>query len=166
MWLEVNDQLDRWKTESVRILAKVFPSGEYKTWAGCRQLLPHSRKVLNYDAEEREAALNQARIVTNTGWYLFHIGEYTAAADFIRDAMGARERLLGAEHSGTLPSVSNLGSVLSRQGKYEEAEAMHRRDLAGSEKALGPEHPDTLTSMASLASTFWSQGRLEAERRG
>ncbi|KAF1966818.1 hypothetical protein BU23DRAFT_312572, partial [Bimuria novae-zelandiae CBS 107.79] len=83
-WLEANDQLDRWETESIRMLANVFPSGEYDTWAECRRLLPHSRKVLNYVREEREAALGWARIAINTGWYLFHMGEYAAAADFTR----------------------------------------------------------------------------------
>jgi tetratricopeptide (TPR) repeat protein len=128
------------------MLAEVFPSGKYETWAECRQLLPHSQKVLGYNQEEKEAALNRAKVAKNTGWYLFHMGEYAAAADFTRDAMLARERLLGVEHPDTLTSVSQLGSVLSRQGKYEEAEAMHRRALAGSEKALGPEHPNTLKS--------------------
>ena len=160
-WLEANDQLDRWKTESVRMLAEVFPSGEYETWVECRQLLPHSRKVLDYNQEEREAALHWARIARNTGWYLLYIGEYAAAADSIKDAMLARERLLGAEHPDTLTSVSQLGTVLSSRAEYEEAEAMQRRALAGYEKALGVEHPHTLTSVSQLGTVLSSQGKYE-----
>jgi tetratricopeptide (TPR) repeat protein len=163
-WLEANKQLDGWKKESLRILAEVFPNGEYKTWAECRQLLPHARKVLDYNSEEKEASLDWARIASNTAWYLVYMGEYVRAAVFIRDAMESKERLLGVEHPDTLTSVSNLGSVLSRQGRYEEAEAMHWRALEGREKVLGLEHPDTLTSVSQLGSVLSSQGKYkEAE---
>jgi tetratricopeptide (TPR) repeat protein len=126
-WLEVHMQMGRWQKASLRIMAAAFPSGQHETWAACRVLLPHARKVLGYVLEEKEATLDWARIADNTVWYLLLTGEYAAAEKIWRTAVVGREEVLGVEHPDTLTSVSKLGSVLSRQGKYEEAEAMHRR---------------------------------------
>jgi len=137
-------------------MAATFPSGQHETWAACRALLPHSRKLLNYDSKGKEATLDQAMIAVNTAWYLVLVGEYAAAGNINRTAILAREEVLGPVHPDTLTGVSNLGWVLWRQGKYEEAEGMHRRALEGRDKVLGPEHPDTLTSVSNLGSVLES----------
>ena len=160
-WLEVQMQVGTWQKASLRIMAAAFPSGQHETWAACRVLLPHARKVLGYVLKETEATLDRARIADNTVWYLLLSGEYAAAERIGRTAVVGREEVLGVEHPDTLTSVSNLGSVLERQGKYEEAEAMHQRALEGREKVLGVEHPDTLTSVSNLGSVLESQGKYE-----
>ncbi|KAH8727391.1 hypothetical protein GQ44DRAFT_758100 [Phaeosphaeriaceae sp. PMI808] len=160
-WLELNRQVERWQKVSHRIMAAAFPSGQHETWAVCRVLLPHSRKVLSYASDDDKGRLDLARIASNTAWYLLLVGEYAAAEKICRSAMVAREKVLGPEHPHTLTSVSNFGLVLERQGKYEEAEAMHRRALEGREKVLGPEHPDTLASVSLLGSVLESQGKYE-----
>ena len=163
-WLEQNKQLEKWRKESVRIMARAFPSGDYKTWTDCQVLLPHSKEVMSFVSSDEDEVLYRATVASNTAWYLYLRGEYAAAEEISRDALDGREKVLGPEHPYTLTSVSNLGSVLESQGKYQEAEAMHRRDLDGSEKVLGPEHPDTLTSVNNLGLVLESQGKYkEAE---
>jgi tetratricopeptide (TPR) repeat protein len=162
--LEQNKQLEKWRKESVRIMARAFPSGEYKTWTDCQVLLPHLKEVMSYVSSDEDEVLNRATVANNTAWYLYHRGEYAAAEEISRDALDRREKVLGLEHPHTLTSVSNLGSVLESQGKYEEAEAMHRQALKGREKVLGPEHPHTLTSVSNLGLVLKSQGKYkEAE---
>jgi tetratricopeptide (TPR) repeat protein len=160
-WLKQNKQLEKWRKESVKIMAKAFPSGEYETWIDCQVLLPHSKEVMSYVSSNEGEALNRAMVAGNTAWYLYLRGEYAAAEEISRDALDGREKVLGPEHPDTLTSVNNLGSVLERQGKYEEAEAMHRRALKGREKVLGLEHPDTLTSVNNLGLLLESQGKYE-----
>ncbi|KAI9766019.1 MAG: hypothetical protein M1840_007026, partial [Geoglossum simile] len=160
-WLEQNKQLDKWRKESVRIMARAFPSGEYETWTICRVLLPHSKEVMTYMLNGKDEVLNRATIAGNTAWYLLHQGEYAAAEKLCRSVVEEKEKVLGPEHPDTLTSVSDLGSVLESLGRYEEAEAMHRRALEGYEKVLGPEHPDTLTSVSNLGSVLESLGRYE-----
>ncbi|KAL9616022.1 MAG: hypothetical protein Q9160_009060 [Pyrenula sp. 1 TL-2023] len=163
-WLKVEGQLSKWTKESIRILSMAFPSGDYKTWANCKVLLPHLKEVISHTKEDKEDWLNQAKSTLSAGWYLFLRGEYKAAEGLVRMSVGTREEVLGLEHPETLTSVSQLGSALERQGKYEEAEAMHRRALTGREKVLGPEHPHTLTSVSNLGSALKSQGKYkEAE---
>jgi len=160
-WLELNDEVGKWRKASLRIMAATFPNGQHETWASCQILLPHSKKVLSYSSGCEEETLDQASIAINTAWYLSCVGEYELAGNINRNALKARETVLGPEHPDTLTSFSNLGSVLKRQGKYDEAEAMHRRALAGREAVLGPEHPDTLTSVSHLGSMLKRQGKYD-----
>ena len=160
-WLELNDEVGKWRKASLRIVAATFPNGQHETWASCQILLPHSKKVLGYSSGCEEETLDQASIAIKTAWYLSLVGEYELAGNINRSALKAREAVLGPEHQRTLISVSQLGSVLERQGKYDEAEAMHRRALAGSEKVLGPEHPDRLTSLSHLGSMLERQGKYD-----
>ena len=160
-WLELNDEVGKWRKASLRIMAATFPNGQHETWASCQILLPHSKKVLSYSSGCEEETLDQASIAINTAWYLSCVGEYELAGNINRNALKARETVLGPEHPHTLTSFSNLGSVLKRQGKYDEAEAMHRRALAGREAVLGPEHPDTLTSVSNLGSVLKRQGKYD-----
>jgi tetratricopeptide (TPR) repeat protein len=160
-WLEQNRQLEKWRKESMKIMARAFPTGEYETWTDCEVLLPHSKEVLSYVSGGEDEVLNGATVANNTAWYLYLRGEYTAAKEISRDALDRSEKALGPEHPRTLISVSNLGAVLERQGKYEEAEAMHRQALESREKVLGLEHPDTLTSINNLGLVLKRQGKYE-----
>ena len=160
-WLELNDEVGKWRKASLRIMAATFPNGQHETWASCQKLLPHSKKVLGYSSGCEEETLDQASIAINTARYLSLLGEYELAGNINRSALKAREAMLGPEHPDTLISVSQLGSVLEMQGKYDEAEAMHRRALAGSKKVLGPEHPHTLTSVSNLGSMLERQGKYD-----
>jgi tetratricopeptide (TPR) repeat protein len=160
-WLELNDEVGKWRKASLRIMAATFPNGQHETWASCQKLLPHSKKVLGYSSGCEEETLDQASIAINTARYLSLLGEYELAGNINRSALKAREAMLGPEHPDTLISVSQLGSVLEMQGKYDEAEAMHRRVLAGSEAMLEPEHPDTLTSVSQLGSVLRRQGKYD-----
>jgi len=160
-WLELNDEVGKWRKASLRIMAATFPNGQHETWASCQKLLPHSKKVLGYSSGCEEETLDQASIAINTARYLSLLGEYELAGNINRSALKAREAMLEPEHPDTLISVSQLGSVLRRQGKYDEAEAMHRRALAGRNKVLGPEHPHTLTSVSNLGSMLERQGKYD-----
>ncbi|KUL81728.1 hypothetical protein ZTR_09475 [Talaromyces verruculosus] len=161
-WLGTHQQLREWQTKSTRIMARVFPSGDYESWTQCQSLLAHARSVLEaIDDIDDGDQLTVATLQSNLGWYLELQGTYEEAETMHRRALDAREKVLGREHPDTLTSVNNLGLVLSRQGKYEEAEAMHRQALDAREKVLGREHPNTLTSVHNLGSVLDSQAKYE-----
>jgi tetratricopeptide (TPR) repeat protein len=164
-WLEQNNQLEKWRKESVRVMARAFPSGELETWTDCQVLLPHSKEVLSYVlSEDKDEVLYWASVARNTSWYLYKRGEYAAAEQIGRAAVEAMEKVLGPEHPDALATVSELGWVLEGLGEYKEAEAMHRRALEGMEKVLGLEHLDTLASVSGLGSVIERLGKYkEAE---
>jgi tetratricopeptide (TPR) repeat protein len=161
-WLDMHQQLHCWQAKSRAIMARVFPNGEYESWAECQRLLPHAKEVMKPISDEREEdRLNGAMIFNNSGYYLLEQGAYGESESMLRWALKAREKVLGRERRSTLTSVSNLGKVLSRQGKHEEAEAMHRRALEAREKVLGHEHRSTLTSVNNLGLVLDRQGKYE-----
>ncbi|OCK73381.1 hypothetical protein K432DRAFT_410741 [Lepidopterella palustris CBS 459.81] len=123
-WLELNRQVDRWQKASLRIMAATFPSGQYKTWAVCRALLPHSRKVLSYVSDGNEEMLDLARIANNTALYLLLVAEHAAAENISQSAMVVGEKVLGPEHPSTLTSMSTLASTYRDQGRWKEAEEL------------------------------------------
>lgn len=167
-WLELNEQLEKWRKESVRKVAVTFPSGQYETWAACQLLLPHSKMVLSYLAnnEDKDEVLNRSMIAKNTARYLFHRGEYAAADNIGQIGLEGREKMLRREHIDTLSSMNNLGVILENLGKYEEAEAMHGRCVEAMEKSLGPEHPDTLFSVSNLSFILGHLGKYKEAKAG
>ena len=80
-WLELHSQVDKWQQVSLQVIAATFLSRQHKTQAACQALLPHLRKLLNYDSKGKEATLDQAIITVNTIQYLVLIGEYTAVGN-------------------------------------------------------------------------------------
>lgn len=78
-WLERNEQLEKWRKDSLRRVAVPFPSGSYEKWAACQLLLPHSKMVMNYlsneEGEDENKVLNRPTIA-KTAWYLSPRGEY------------------------------------------------------------------------------------------
>ena len=67
-----------------------------------------------------------------------------------RQALAARQRVLGPEHPDTLASMSNLSIQLAQLGQHEAAADMARQALAAQQRVLGPEHPDSRHSMSVL----------------
>ena len=54
------------------------------------------------------------------------------------------KKVLGAEHPGTLTSMTNLARIYSNMGKLKEEKQLEVQVLDMSKKVLGIEHPGTL----------------------
>ena len=163
-WLELNEELEKWKEKFVRLIDNSYPVGKHENWAVCQALFPHAQAVVGCRPTDIEVLEAWASVLYKAAWYASEKGIFDVAKDMVQDALKAREVTLGEEHPSTLNSINELGIVLSRQGKYKEAEIMHQRALKGYEKVLGPEHPDTLTGIDNLALVLSSQGKYrEAE---
>lgn len=159
-WLELNQQPDRWRKESLRRLAMNFPSGQYETWAACQVLLPHCRVVLSYlsNDKDKDEVLNRVEIANNMTLYLYLRGEYAAAEKVGRVAVEGRVKVLGQENPNTLSSTNILGVFLDCLGKFKEAGAIQQRCLEEIEKIKGPEHPNTLGLIHNLGTYLELQG--------
>ncbi|KAI9764195.1 MAG: hypothetical protein M1839_005973, partial [Geoglossum umbratile] len=163
-WLELYDELDRWKGMYVTLMNGSYPVGRHENWMVCQALFPHAQAVIACRPTDVKSLEAWASVLFKAAWYAGEMGNYQTAQEMGLSALEAREATLGVEHPETLSSINSLGVVFGWQGKYIEAEAMHRRALEAKERVLGPEHSSTLTSMANLASTYSNQGRWkEAE---
>jgi tetratricopeptide (TPR) repeat protein len=71
------------------------------------------------------------------------------------------ERVLGADHPGTLAARFNLAYAYESAGRLDQAIPLYEQVLAGYERVLGGDHPDTLISRNNLAYAYESAGRLD-----
>jgi tetratricopeptide (TPR) repeat protein len=161
VWLSSFSDGEQWEQRFLILMAQELPSGEYKNWAKCQQLLPHVKPVFESKPAAEEALKAWAQVLTNAAWYLWKQASYNTAQQIAAKALAARERVLGLDADQTLRSVMVLALVLQYQGKYEEAEKLNRRALEGCEKELGVSHPHALTSVSNLALVLQSQGKYE-----
>lgn len=158
-WLDVQKQVGRWEKASLRIMADAFPSGKYETWATCRVIVPHARRVLSHVTEEKEATLYRARIVANTARYLRFVSEYVVAENIGRAGLAMSEKVLGVEHLDTLSIVTELGLLLIDQDKHKGAELMLQRALKEMGRMHGAEHPKTLSTLSQVGVALLCQGK-------
>jgi tetratricopeptide (TPR) repeat protein len=163
-WLEVHGEMEKSKEAVLSLLSEKLPNGEHANWEICEALDPHTGTVLGYRYIPQRCRLERAEILHNSAWYAWARGNYGVAGDRIREAIDAREELLGRDDPKTLSSLGLLASLLNDQGRWKEAEALKVQVMEIRKRVLGQEHPDTLTSMGNLASTYRNQGRWkEAE---
>ncbi|KUJ20833.1 uncharacterized protein LY89DRAFT_455947, partial [Mollisia scopiformis] len=126
-WIERNRQLERWRSEAIKVITRLFPSGQYQTWSDCQILLPHAREIISFKVTNLQDLLGLASVNTKLGWFYILKGNLIMAEPILQEAIVVREKELGVNHPDTLTSVSILASVLQSQGRYEEAESMNRR---------------------------------------
>ncbi|MFG2880319.1 tetratricopeptide repeat protein [Streptomyces sp. NPDC048337] len=99
-----------------------------------------------------------------TGRVQSALGLFAEAEATLRDVLGAREALLGADDPLTLDTVHALGITLYGLGRWAEDEQLLRRALDGRERVLGGAHPDTLDTRGRLAEAVGELGRWEEAR--
>ncbi|KAI4112359.1 MAG: hypothetical protein LQ345_006481, partial [Seirophora villosa] len=160
-WLRSSGHLERWQAKYIRMMAEVFPSGEYETWTTCQALFPHAKVVLEYQPADSEHLKPWTRVLFRAGHYALEMGYYSTAEEMGRRALEVTEKVRGEKHPDTLRSVHQLALALLEQRRYQDAEEMGRRALEGREKALGEKHKDTLKSVNVLGSILHQQGKLE-----
>lgn len=108
--------------------------------------------------------LVKASLQNTLALVLMELGRSAEAEPLLRDALEARQRLLGPDHPDTLTSQNNLATALEQLGQLSQTEAMHRQTLATRERELGADHRDTLISLNNLAAVIVDLGRpAEAE---
>jgi eukaryotic-like serine/threonine-protein kinase len=101
----------------------------------------------------------EASIRDTIGQTYMDLGLYPEARKQLERALDLHRRLLGAENTKTLKTMSRLGAIAYLQGKYAESETRLGRALEIERRVLGPDHPDTLYSMNALAGVYSRQGK-------
>jgi hypothetical protein len=78
-------------------------------------------------------------------------GRGAEAVPLFERTLAEYERLLGAEHPGTLTSRNNLAAAYQLAGRTAEAVPLFERTLADCERLLGADHPNTKVVRDNLA---------------
>jgi hypothetical protein len=163
-WLKMHEEEGRWKTQFIRKLNMVFPTGDYENWDVCERLFPHAKSAERQQPTENQSIQQWAQILRKAGWYAWLKGDYVEAQRMCKLSAAVLRKLLGKDDIETMRSHGLLALIYKDRGRWTEAETMEVQVMETSRRVLGEEHPDTLTSMANLASTYRNQGRwTEAE---
>ncbi|KAJ4326683.1 hypothetical protein N0V84_002909 [Fusarium piperis] len=174
-WLNRNGTKKEFARWALLAVSDYYPYGHFEDIPTCSAYLAHAYAVLNpedigseTDTKstdiETEDKLVKASLRHRVGGFFLFQGRYVEAERLQREAIRAREELLGAEHPETLTVISDLASTLWRQDRLEEAEELETRVMEAWKRAEGEEHPKTLDAMSNLARTISNLGRsVEAE---
>jgi CHAT domain-containing protein len=125
---------------------RAFPSGRYEI------RLAESRL-----ANERDRALQDARLSLRESRRQANAGRYEEAQALAERALEIREKELGAEHALTAIALQNLAAMHEDRGDYNNSERLHQQALRIREKVLEPEHPHVAFSLNALAGIYFSR---------
>jgi tetratricopeptide (TPR) repeat protein len=97
---------------------------------------------------------------------LFHQGKHAEAEKMARQLLEVQRRVIGAQHDGTVSTMSLLGRLLRDQaergqGNYDEAEKLLREVAEIRQQKHGREHPFTSHALNHLALLFKMRGDFE-----
>jgi tetratricopeptide (TPR) repeat protein len=120
-----------------------------------------------WEADAAGAAADPARSLRQLRARCWAVRQLQAAADINRAVdLGTRvladcERVLGADHPGTLTARGNLAAAYETAELLERAIPLYERTLADRRRVLGAGHPDTLAAQQRLANDYRDAGRPE-----
>ncbi len=151
----------QWQSRVIEALNQTFPDVEFKNWGQCERLIEQVQAIERQTATQTSEL---ARLLNQTGHFLYEQGRYSEAEPLYLDALNIYRSQLGNEHPSTATSLNNLALLYSAQGRYREAEPLYLDALNIRRNQLGTEHLDTANSLNNLAALYYSQGRdREAE---
>ncbi len=113
---------------------------------------------------EQEAALTEAKQLTEEAAALYRAGKYSQAEPLYRRALPIFEKVLGPEHPQVATILDNLARVLQATGDRAAAKPLYERALKIREEALGPNHSDVAASLHSLATLLHTNKDYAAAR--
>jgi tetratricopeptide (TPR) repeat protein len=148
-------------------LMAIYPERGYRdpeSWPLCAQLTPHLLALRDSRPHAASDIADWPNLLDRAGGYFLGRGAYAQAAQFFRDALAIKEKVLGPEHPETATSLNNLAIVLRGKGDYAAARPLQERALAMHEKAVGPEHSQVATDLNNLAALLQDQGDLAGAR--
>ena len=148
-----------WAECAVRATEKAFPAVEFANWALCQRLLPHAQVCATLIEELQFRFVNAAKLLNQTGVYLFERGRYSEVEQLLQQSLAIWENTLGSEHQGVAMSLNNLARLYGSRGDYTKAEMLYRRSLGILENALGKDHRDVAGILHNLAKLYGSQKR-------
>ena len=153
--------IDRARDRATSQLSASLPANwqDPAGWPTWRSLLPHVDALADRATADTDT-ITTDHLLSHSALFLFDQGIFSRAIEYIQRALHAKERLLGADHPGTLTSRNNLAAAYQMAGKLSQAIQLHEQTLAHRQRTLGDGHPDTLASWDNLASAYQAAGDL------
>ncbi|WP_214414688.1 tetratricopeptide repeat protein [Sphaerisporangium fuscum] len=150
-------------TELLNRFDDALPDGPAIIWGAraAAEMLIEQTTALHAIAHNEDALTEPLlRLRAWCARYLTDLADLGRAIPLYEATLAEQERVLGADHPGTLISRHNLAGAYESAGDLGRALPLYEATLADCERVLGAEHPDTLTSRHNLAYTYKAAGDL------
>lgn len=154
-----------WAERTVQIVNAALPDANSLTGANqqhyLRYYLPHAQECATLIDQYHLHSPEAARLLFQTGDYLYFHGFYQQSQALHHQALTIREHIFGSEHPAVAESLTALAILASNQGDNEQAERYYEQALVIREKTLGADHPETTRSLNNLGVIYRNQGKYE-----
>ena len=157
-------QQREWPQRAVNAVNKASPRVEFSTWPLCERLVSHAQACASLIAVWNIESDEAARLLNQTGLYLYQRARYAEAEPLYRSGLAIWEKMLGPDDPSVATVLNNLGSLYWDQDRYGAAEPLYERAIAIREKTQGSDQRDLATCLNNLATVYQNQQRhAEAE---
>jgi tetratricopeptide (TPR) repeat protein len=158
--------LSTWQRNAIELLIDRFPPGDESYWRGCRALLPHVQRALEYETPNKVSRLNRANLLRKVANFEQHRGLYQEAYRKSDEAfkLYKSDTRFGEKHTTTVQIARECAQLLYMQGNYPAARAMMQHTAKILHEILPEGHPDKLKDLNSLASVLQEQGDYKAAK--
>lgn len=156
-WMEVNNEIERWKDQFIRNLGNAFPSGEYETWAVCGPLYAHAKAAFEQQPADEETLIEWATLLYRAARYAKRKGYLVESEQLAVKAMEIRQSLLGSDHEETWWAMALMGGLHLDLGLFSKAKELHATVLKLTKIKFGEHHEHTVRSMHHLALAYYEQ---------
>lgn len=162
-WLRTEGDEQLWKERAIERVAHHFPWNDQKqNWAICEDLMSHADEVILDMHSSQGSALNCARILNHTAWYICERkGDGVLAEERSAHALQIQRQYLDCDSDIVLNTLNTLTAAQSENGKFKEALGLQESILEQKLKKGGPEHIESLTAMHNLAQSHGILGHYE-----
>ena len=150
-----------WQGRVIQAVSSAFPVPEFENWKLCERLLPHAVVVGERILQDNVMTAEAARLLDNTGRYLFEMGRYHLADAYHQSALRIRQEVLPKGHLHFAAGLNNLGLLRYKQERYEEAAAAFEEALAIRRQHLSDDHLDVTEIYSGLAEVHNCQNLYE-----
>jgi hypothetical protein len=127
-WLKATGELTRWRCETMKQVARIFPFFKHENRYKCTMYLPHVQCILKFQSFPEDFRDPLGKLLFNTGEYFRQTGKYIEGEKMYRQTLQLTKGVLGDDHPSTLASMNNLAIVLRQQGKHAEAKEQSNKD--------------------------------------
>ncbi|KAK3332561.1 hypothetical protein B0T19DRAFT_415984 [Cercophora scortea] len=168
-WLIKKRRAQRFASEALVAMSRIYPHATFENRAKCSAYLPHALAVLKHNnldglgtGASRLEKLARADILDLVALYLQYLGQYAEAEKLHRETVALLQEVLGDKHRSTLDATCKLTGALRMQRKYAEAEELGQQALATARKVFGDDDTaTTMVCMTDLATIYGDSGQSE-----
>lgn len=136
-WLLAANVADEWQSRALRLLAELFPSGEYETWVASSSLEAHAVKMIHTTGFKDADKPSLGKLQQNLAWYFSTRGRWSSAEEYSRMSCATLESHFGLRARETLVAKLKFVHILKQTSKFPEAEAALRQVLDETTLFLG-----------------------------